>query len=76
VMDLAEQHDGGQGPMQLPVPATIQAMADDASTGAAPASMAKAASERKRPGSDQLSSSWAAWMAPIPGWASRPGPWP
>jgi hypothetical protein len=28
-MDLAQHHDGGQGPVQLPVPATVEAMADD-----------------------------------------------
>jgi hypothetical protein len=33
--------------------------------------MAKAASERNRPGWDQLSSSWAALMGPIPGWAEQ-----
>jgi hypothetical protein len=40
-MDLAEQHDGGQGPMQLPIPATIQAMADD---------LARGRRDRGRPG--------------------------
>jgi hypothetical protein len=47
-------------------PAPVEAMADDlareAGTGAAPASRAKAASERNRPGWDQLISSWAAVM--------------
>ena len=66
VVDLAEHHDGGQGPVQLPVPAPVAAMADDlaedAGTGAAPASMAKATSERNRPGWDRLISSWAALM--------------
>ena len=46
---------------------------EDAWTGAAPASMAKAASERNRPGWDQLISTWAALMGPIPGWVSRAG---
>jgi hypothetical protein len=41
--------------------------------GAAPASMAKAASERSRPGCDQLISTWAAVMGPMPGWASSAG---
>jgi len=48
-------------------PTPVEAMADDlaeeeAGTGAAPASRAKAASERNRPGWDQLTSSWAAVM--------------
>src|SRR5918992_5330874 len=33
VMDLADHHDGGQGPMQLPVPAPVAAMADDLTRG-------------------------------------------
>jgi hypothetical protein len=41
--------------------------------GAAPASMAKAASERSRPGCDQLISTWAAVTGPTPGWASSAG---
>ena len=41
--------------------------------GAAPASMAKAASERSRPGCDQLISTWAAVTGPTPGWASSTG---
>jgi hypothetical protein len=32
-MGLAEHHDGVQGPIQLPVPATIQAMADHLARG-------------------------------------------
>jgi hypothetical protein len=32
-MDLAQHHDGVQGPIQLPVPATIQAMADQLARG-------------------------------------------
>src|SRR5215218_6076006 len=35
--------------------------------------MAEAASDRNRPGWDQLISSWAALTGPIPGWASRAG---
>ncbi len=46
---------------------------EEASTGAAPASIAKAASERSRPGWDQLISTWAAVTGPIPGWASSTG---
>jgi hypothetical protein len=37
---------------------------EEASIGAAPASMAKAASERSRPGCDQLTSTWAAVTGP------------
>ena len=77
VMGLAEHHDGVQGPVQLPVPTTIEAMTDDLARGgldrAAPASMAKAASDRNRPGWDQLISSWAALIGPMPGWVSRAG---
>ena len=29
MMDLAQHHDGVQGPIELPIPTTIQAMADD-----------------------------------------------
>ena len=58
-MDLAEHHDDVQGPIQLPVPTTVEARRTtwpkDTSTGTAPASIAKAASERNRPGWDQLS---------------------
>jgi hypothetical protein len=32
-MDLAEHHDGVQGPVQLPVPAPVEAMADDLTGG-------------------------------------------
>ena len=46
---------------------------EEASTGAAPASIAKAASERNRPGCDQLMSTWAALIGPIPRWASSTG---
>ena len=38
--------------------------------GAAPASMAKAASEDSRPGCDQLIGTWAPVTGPTPGWAS------
>ena len=38
-----------------------------------PASMAKAASDRSRPGCDQLISTWAAVTGPTPGWASSAG---
>ena len=41
--------------------------------GARPASMAEAASERSRPGCDQLISSCAAVTGPTPGWASSAG---
>ena len=66
-MVLAEhQGDHVQGPIELAVPGTVEAVADDrpeeACSGAAPASMAKAASVRNRPGWDQLTSSWAAVM--------------
>src|SRR5829696_5477373 len=77
VMDLAEHHDVVQGPVQLPVSAPVEAMADDLARGrrdrGRPASMAKAASERSRPGWDQLISSWAAVMGPMPDWVSRAG---
>ena len=33
VMDLAQHHDGVQGPIQLPVPAPIQPMTDDLAGG-------------------------------------------
>ncbi len=63
--------------MQLPVPATVAAMADHLAGGrlhrAPLASMATSAAERNRPGSDQLISSWAALMGPIPGSESRVG---
>jgi hypothetical protein len=75
-MDLAQQHDGGQGPMQLPISTPVAAMADDLAgrgLGPPPASIAKAASERNRPGWDQLTSSWAALIGPIPGWMSNAG---
>ena len=79
-MDLAEHLDGVQGPVQLPVSARLRrwrtTWPEDAGTGAAPASMAKAASERNRPGWDQLISSWAALMGPMPGWANRAGATP
>ncbi len=45
----------------------------DAGIGAAPASIANAASERIRPGWDQAIRTWAAVRAPIPGWVSRSG---
>ncbi len=32
-MDLAQHHDGVQGPIQLPIPTPIQAMADDLTRG-------------------------------------------
>ena len=41
--------------------------------GAAPASRAKAASDRIRPGCDQESTSWAAACGPTPGWSSSCG---
>jgi hypothetical protein len=75
MVGLAEHHDGVQGPMQLPMSAPVEAMTDRLAAGrlhrAAPASMAKAASERNRPGWDQLISSWAPLIGPIPGWASK-----
>ena len=71
MLDLAEHHDGVQGSVQLPVPAPVAAMADHLARGGrhrgAPASMENAASERNRPGSDQLISSWAAWAKGLHG---------
>ena len=56
VVALAEQHDGVQRLIQLAIAAAVEPMAnhpaEEASMGAAPASMAKAASERSRPGCD------------------------
>ena len=46
---------------------------EDASMGAAPASIANAASERSRPGCDQLISTCAPMAGPTPGWASSAG---
>jgi hypothetical protein len=57
-MDLAQHHDRMQGPVQLPIPTTVAAMADDLTRGRL---------HRGRPGWDQLISSWAALMGPIPG---------
>jgi hypothetical protein len=48
----------------------------EASTGAAPPSIANAASERSRPRWDQLISTWAALIGPIPGWTAAPAPPP
>jgi hypothetical protein len=49
---------------------------EEASIGAAPASMAKAASERSRPGCDQPISTCAAVTGPTPGWPAAPAPPP
>jgi hypothetical protein len=46
---------------------------DDAGMGLAPASAAKAASERSRPVCDQLTSTWAALIGPTPGSSSSHG---
>jgi hypothetical protein len=40
-MDLAQHHDGGQGPMQLPIPTPVAAIADD---------LARGRRDRGRPG--------------------------
>jgi hypothetical protein len=75
VMDLAEHHDGVQGAFSCRSPPRLRrwrtTWPEDAGTVAAPASMAKAASERNRPGWDQLISSWAALVGPIPGWGQQ-----
>jgi hypothetical protein len=56
MVGLADHHDGVQGSMQLAVPARLSrwrtTWPEKASTGAAPPSIAKAASERNRPGCD------------------------
>jgi hypothetical protein len=33
MMDLAQHHDGMQGPIQLPIPTPVEAMADDLARG-------------------------------------------
>src|SRR5947208_2042026 len=46
---------------------------EEAGIGAAPASLAKAASDPIRPRCDQESTSWAAACGPTPGWSSSCG---
>jgi hypothetical protein len=46
---------------------------EQAGMGLAPASAAKAASERSRPACDQLTSTWAALIGPTPGNSSNHG---
>jgi hypothetical protein len=70
VVAQPHQHHGVQGAVELVVPATVEAMAvtcpDAAGIGLVPARAANAASERNRPGCDQLTSSWAALIGPTP----------
>jgi hypothetical protein len=49
---------------------------EEASTGTAPASIAKVASERNRPGCDQLINTWAALIRLDPALATSPAPPP
>ena len=73
----AGQGDGVQGPVELAVAGSAEAVAvvspEDAWMGAAPEKAANAASERNRPVCDQLIRTWAALIAPTPGSASSCG---
>ena len=72
-----DKHDGVQGAVELAVAAAVEPVADGLAAArgdrAAPASAAKAASLRIRPGCDQLIRIWAAVIAPTPGRASSSG---
>jgi hypothetical protein len=77
VPGLADHDDGVQDPVQLPVPASVEAVADQLAgggrVGATPATMTRRPLNAADLGCDQLLCSWAAVTGPTPDWASSTG---